>query len=67
MMPDLTKLEGEEADQAYIKGMTGHHGGAIEMAKQLQKVSKQYDLIKFAIGVIEAQTKENELLNSWLK
>lgn len=67
MMPDLSKLEGEAADQAYIKGMMGHHQGAIDAAKQLQRFSKRYDLIKFATGVIEAQTKENELLATWLK
>ena len=67
MMPDLAKLEGEAADQAYIKGMMEHHQGAIDAAKQLHKVSKRYDLIKFATGVIDAQTKENELLKSWVK
>ena len=67
MMPDLTKMEGAVADQAYIKSMIAHHQGAIDAAKQLSKVSKRYELIQFATAVIEVQTKENELLATWLK
>jgi len=67
MMPDLSNLEGEELDQAFIKGMIEHHEGAIEMAEQLKDITKRPELLEMADNIITAQTAEVELLKSWLK
>lgn len=71
MMPELSylivpQLEGEELDQAYIRGMIEHHEGAVQMAEELKMVTERPELLEMADNIIEAQTTEIELLKSWL-
>lgn len=67
MMPDLSALEGEELDQAFISGMIGHHAGAVEMAEHIKEMSKRPELLELADAIIKAQTTEISLLKSWEK
>lgn len=67
MMPELEKLEGEAADQAYIGGMIGHHEGAIMMAEQLQKFTERAELETLANDIINSQSAEVATLKKWLK
>lgn len=67
MMPNLNSLEGEELDQAFIAGMVEHHQGAIEMAEQVKMVTDRPEVLELADAIIEAQSQEIQLLESWLK
>ncbi len=67
MMPDLTKLSGEELDQAFITGMIHHHKGAIMMAEKVKKMTEHQELLDMADAIIEAQTKEVEMMEGWVK
>jgi len=67
MMPDLEKLSGEAADQAYIEGMIHHHQGAIMMAESIKSFTKRPELLALADNIIKTQSAEIGLLKSWLK
>lgn len=67
MMPDLTKLEGDALDRAYIAGMIGHHEGAIKMAQEILPITTRPELKTLAENIINSQTEEVKTLNSWLK
>ena len=65
MMPNLNDLEGEELDQAFIKGMIEHHEGAIAMAEAVKNLTERPELLTMADNIITAQTQEVELLEGW--
>ncbi len=67
MMPDLSKLEGEELDQAFIEGMIEHHEMAIMMAWQLKMITERPELLEMADAIVEAQSSEIETMKGWLK
>lgn len=67
MMPDLSELEGEELDQAFIEGMIAHHQMAIMMAMHLQMITDREELEELAENIIEAQSTEVEMMGEWLK
>jgi len=67
MMDDLTKLQGKELEKAYIQGMIAHHKGAIDMANQIISKSSRSEIITMAQAIINTQTKEVTLLQSWLQ
>lgn len=67
MMPDLTKLSGEELDQAFITGMIKHHKMAIMMAEKVKKMTEHQELMDMADAIIEAQTKEVKMMEGWVK
>jgi uncharacterized protein (DUF305 family) len=68
MMGDLNqyKTASATADTAYIKGMIAHHQGAVEMAKQAQGFTKRAEIKTMAQAIIDTQTKEITMLQSWL-
>ncbi len=67
MMPELSKLEGEALDQAFIEGMIEHHQMAVMMAMQLQMITERQELEDMADAIIEAQNAEIETMKGWLK
>lgn len=67
MMGDLSTLQGNELELAYIKGMIFHHQGAIEMAKQVQLLQPRPQVQELANGIIASQSKEVAQLEAWLK
>jgi uncharacterized protein (DUF305 family) len=67
MMPDLLSLEGEARDKAYLKGMIEHHQGAIEMAKQAQKLELRKEVLALTEAIITSQKDEIELMEKLLK
>ena len=69
MMPmnAASPYEGEKSDQAYIKGMIGHHQGAVDMANQLKTMTQRPELLSFARTIIDTQSKEIEQLKQWVK
>lgn len=68
MMPDTKELQAEtpKADELYMQGMIEHHQGAIEMAQQILKITKNPDIKKMAQNIIATQSTEIELLQTWL-
>jgi uncharacterized protein (DUF305 family) len=67
MMPDFNKFSGVEADKAYIKGMIEHHKAAVDMAKQIQAITKRPELLKLASDIIANQSSEIVTLEKWLQ
>ncbi len=67
MMPDLSSLEGEALDQAFIEGMIEHHQMAIMMAYEIQMITERPELLDMADAIIDAQSAEIEMMKGWLK
>ena len=67
MMMGLKGKTGDAFDQAFLSQMIMHHQGAIVMAEAVLETSKRPKLIKLANDIITAQTKEIEMMKSWLK
>lgn len=66
-MAELQKLQGRDFDIAYMSMMIDHHKGAVEMAQDLLKVSKDARIRKAAQEIIAVQNKEITQLTGWLK
>ncbi len=68
MMASTKELQAAtpEADALYMQGMIAHHEGAIVMAQQILPITKNPDIKKMAHAIIATQSKEVELLKSWL-
>lgn len=56
-----------DPDSEFVRSMIPHHQGAIEMAEVELKYGSDPQARAFAEKIIEAQRKEIELLNAWLK
>ncbi|MBD0264736.1 MAG: DUF305 domain-containing protein [Tolypothrix sp. Co-bin9] len=54
-------------DLRFIDGMTPHHQGAIEMAKEAQQKSKRPEIKKLADEIIKAQNQEITQMKQWRK
>jgi len=54
-------------DLRFLDGMTPHHQGAIEMAKQAQQKSKRPEIKQLANNIIKAQEKEIAQMKRWRK
>lgn len=69
MMHDMNAaLEGKsgaEFDKAFLSEMIVHHEGAVEMAKQVLERSTRPELRTLAQDIIEAQTKEIQMMRTW--
>jgi len=66
MMPDLTSLEGDDKDEAYLKGMIDHHEGAIMMAKQAQELELRSEVFELTEAIISTQEDEIKQINQIL-
>ena len=62
----LEGKSGDALDRAFLEGMIPHHQGAIDMAQYLEK-SERPELQQLGKDIIEAQTKEIEQMQNWLK
>lgn len=65
MMGSMEGKAGSEFDQAFIDAMTVHHQGAIEMANEALRSAGRDEIKNMAGDIIEAQTKEIEMMNQW--
>ena len=55
------------ADVDFVRGMIGHHQGAIDMAKIVLENGADPEVRKLAQGVISAQTAEIDWMQKWLE
>jgi uncharacterized protein (DUF305 family) len=67
MTKGLEGLTGDAFDKAFIEMMIAHHQGAVDMAKLIPTGAKHEELKKLGADIITAQTKEIEMMKSWLK
>jgi uncharacterized protein (DUF305 family) len=54
-------------DLRFIDGMTFHHQGAVNMAKEVLNKSKRPEMQKLANNIIAAQNREINLMKEWRK
>ena len=54
------------ADVDFVRGMIGHHQGAIDMAKIVLENGADPEVRKLAQNVIAAQTAEIDWMQTWL-
>jgi uncharacterized protein (DUF305 family) len=67
MMPDLSKYEGNDLNRIYLEHMIDHHQAAVDMSKNVLRVSKKEEVQTMANTIIEQQTEEIEKLKKWLE
>lgn len=71
MMMDMTSRmqgkTGDALDQIFLEDMIVHHQGAVDMAKILQAGTQRPELQKMAQDIITVQTKEIEMMKTWLR
>lgn len=71
MMMDMTSRmkgkAGDELDKIFLEDMVVHHQGAVDMALVLQKGTQRSELQKMAKDIIDVQTKEIDMMKTWLK
>lgn len=65
MMQGLSNKTGDELDKAFLDAMIVHHQGAIEMSKVLVANTKHPEMQKLGNDIIEAQTKEIQMMQTW--
>lgn len=65
--PMMKGVMDPDPDAAFVRGMIPHHQGALEMAEIQMKYGKDPEIRKLAQEVIEAQKKEIQFMEEWLK
>lgn len=68
MMRDLTGLNGDELDQAFLEDMIGHHMAAVMMSQQLLAgdLAEQPAVVPFAEQIRDSQHAEIIQMRGWL-
>lgn len=67
MSGSLEDLQGDAFDKAFIEMMIVHHQGAVDMAKHIPAQAKHDELKKLGQDIIATQSKEIEMMQSWLQ
>lgn len=67
MMSQLEGLEGEKYEEMFLREMIVHHVGAVQMAEELLKQTKRPELQTFANDIIEVQSQEIKMMETWLE
>jgi uncharacterized protein (DUF305 family) len=67
MMSGLAGKTGDAFDKAFLTEMIVHHQGAVDMAQAVLETSKRSELLRLAHDIIEAQTKEIQIMKDWQK
>lgn len=69
MMRDLTRLTGDELDQAFLEDMVGHHMAAVMMSQQLLAgdLAEQPEVVPFAEQIRDGQHAEIFQMRGWLR
>ena len=62
----LKAATGKSFDLLWLKGMTGHHDGAIDMAAMIEN-SKNPEIKSFAQAIVSSQSEQNKAMAEMLK
>ena len=66
---DLARLrdaDGVEAERIYLELMIAHHAGAVDMARYAVENARHPEVVRFAQGVVDSQTRETVVLQDLL-
>lgn len=66
---DLARLrdaDGVEAERLYLELMIAHHAGAVDMARYAVEHARHPEVVRFAQGVVDSQTRETVVLQDLL-
>jgi uncharacterized protein (DUF305 family) len=68
MMRELSHLEGEELDEAFLEDMIFHHMEAVMTSQQLltQGLAEHPEVADLARNIRDAQRREIQMMNNWL-
>ncbi len=64
-MDHMRSASGAEFDRMFLDMMNPHHEGAVAMAKDALSKAEHPEVKKLAQQIIDAQTKEIEMMNNW--
>jgi uncharacterized protein (DUF305 family) len=67
MHADMAIVYTGDTDADFVRGMTPHHQGAIDMARIELEFGKDPEIRKLAEDIIKAQEAEIALMQTWLK
>ena len=65
LTPVASAASGETVDEAYIAKMIAHHEGAVAMAQVALRESRDPEIRRMALAVIDAQTREIAEMKAW--
>ncbi|MBC8050662.1 MAG: DUF305 domain-containing protein, partial [Chitinophagales bacterium] len=66
MHKDMTMTFTGDADVDFVRGMTPHHQGAVDMAKVVLQYGKDPELKKLATEIIKSQEAEIAFMKAWM-
>ena len=67
---DLARLrdaDGVDAERIYLELMIAHHAGAVDMARYAVEHAHHPEVVRFAQGVVDSQTRETVVLQDLLE
>ncbi len=68
MTSGLENKYGRDLEKAFLTEMIPHHEGAVAMARMVIKnPSADPEILKFAFDIINAQSKEIDMMRVWLE
>jgi uncharacterized protein (DUF305 family) len=62
----LDKASGKSFDVLWLKAMTGHHTGAIDMAAMIEN-AKSAEIKSFGQGIVASQSAQNKAMAAMIK
>jgi uncharacterized protein (DUF305 family) len=62
----LDKASGKSFDVLWLKAMTGHHTGAIDMAAMIEN-AKSAEIKRFGQGIVASQSAQNKAMAAMIK
>jgi len=62
----LEKATGKSFDVLWLKAMTGHHTGAIDMAAMIEN-AKSAEIKRFGQGIVASQSAQNKAMAAMIK
>jgi uncharacterized protein (DUF305 family) len=62
----LDKATGKSFDVLWLKGMTGHHTGAIDMAAMIEN-AKSAEIKSFGQAIVTSQSAQNKQMAAMIK
>ena len=62
----LDKASGKSFDSLWLKAMTGHHTGAIDMATMIEN-AKSAEIKSFGQGIVASQSAQNKAMAAMIK